>query len=261
MTNKDDQKRKAMFANMGKAYVPKKKPLLVGKGNAWVRDGKKFTFIGNLHTTASSLRALEREPLEGARHHKLLPAEILKKLPPLYAQEKVKDPMVYVKFFTPMSDFTWYVTEYDPKQKLMFGYVARNDYTMSELGYTSFDEISKLSRGGMPMVERDTSFSPQPLSKCKGVNVRVLGLRSDIPNSIPYKRDFDGKLFKIANAGKLYNEAEKDETVRMNKAEGEDVRVIEIGGKYVVYVHKRRGKELDEYENSVYDKNGQRIKD
>jgi hypothetical protein len=37
-----------------------------------------------------------------------LPAEIRAQLPTLYAQEKIDDPIVYVKFFTPDSNWTWY---------------------------------------------------------------------------------------------------------------------------------------------------------
>ena len=41
----------------------------------------------------------------------LLTAELRKRLPPLYAQEKNKDPIVHIKLFTPDSSWTWYVTE------------------------------------------------------------------------------------------------------------------------------------------------------
>ena len=38
--------------------------------------------------------------------HNLLPLELRSTLPPLYAQEKIKDPIVYVKYFTPDSSWT-----------------------------------------------------------------------------------------------------------------------------------------------------------
>ena len=41
----------------------------------------------------------------------LLPDELRAQLPPLYAQEHEKDKMVYLKFFSPYSNWTWYVTE------------------------------------------------------------------------------------------------------------------------------------------------------
>jgi len=41
----------------------------------------------------------------------LLPASTRKVLPPFYDQEKSEDPIVYLKLFTPDSNWTWYVTE------------------------------------------------------------------------------------------------------------------------------------------------------
>src|SRR2546423_758359 len=42
---------------------------------------------------------------------KLLTEELRAQLPALYAQEKVEDKMVYIKFFSPFSNWTWFVTE------------------------------------------------------------------------------------------------------------------------------------------------------
>ena len=42
---------------------------------------------------------------------KLLIPELRASLPPLYSQENVPDPVVHAKFFTPDSNWTWYVTE------------------------------------------------------------------------------------------------------------------------------------------------------
>ena len=42
---------------------------------------------------------------------KLLTAELRARLPALYTQEKIKDPVVHIKFFTPDSNWTWYATE------------------------------------------------------------------------------------------------------------------------------------------------------
>ena len=56
---------------------------------------------------------------------KLLTDELRAQLPPLYAQEKEKDPMVYLKFFTPWTSWTWYITEGSPEGEdfIFFGYV------------------------------------------------------------------------------------------------------------------------------------------
>jgi hypothetical protein len=95
---------------------------------------------------------------------KLLTKELLKKLPPLYANEKVNgDPTAIVKFFTPDSNWTWYATEYDGEDTF-FGLVVGVE---KELGYFSLAELKSV-RGalGLP-VERDRHFSPKPLSECR----------------------------------------------------------------------------------------------
>jgi len=100
-------------------------------------------------------------PLDGARGHTLMPKGI--KIPRLYAQEKIKDPIVYVKFFSPYSQATWYITEFDGRDT-MFGWA---DLGMGggELGYISLSELESANRRGLPLVERDLHFRPQPLSK------------------------------------------------------------------------------------------------
>ncbi len=92
---------------------------------------------------------------------RLLPDEIAVKLPPLYATENVADPTVHVKFFTPDAQWSWFVTEFDPEQRLCFGYFIGLD---RELGYFSLDELETL-RGplGLP-IERDLYFRPCLLS-------------------------------------------------------------------------------------------------
>jgi hypothetical protein len=53
---------------------------------------------------------------------KLLPQQLLKKLPPLYSQPAHSDPeqemVFHVKLFTPWTDWTWYIAEYDPKDDI-----------------------------------------------------------------------------------------------------------------------------------------------
>ena len=92
----------------------------------------------------------------------LLPDEVAATIPPLYATENTADPTVHVKFFTPDSSWTWFVTEFDPAQRLCFGYVIGHD---RELGYFSLEELEDL-RGplGLP-VKRDLYFQPCPLSQ------------------------------------------------------------------------------------------------
>jgi len=93
----------------------------------------------------------------------LIPKAIRPSLPRLYASEKVKDPVVWIKLFTPDSSWTWFITEYDPDERLCFGLAVGHE---REFGYFSLDEL-EASRGplGLP-VERDLSWQPKPLSQC-----------------------------------------------------------------------------------------------
>ncbi len=97
----------------------------------------------------------------------LLTKETRERLPALYSQEHVKDPIVYAKFFTPDAGATWLVTEFDGED-LFFGWACLGNIEDAELGYFSLSEIGAV-RGalGLP-VERDLWFSPCPLSKAKG---------------------------------------------------------------------------------------------
>jgi hypothetical protein len=104
-------------------------------------------------------------PLDRVRKHQLMPAAIRSKLPKLYSQEKNPDPMVVVKFFSPYSGATWYVTEFDG-QDTMFGW-SDLGHGEGELGYISLDELESANRKGLPLVERDLYFRPVPLSKVK----------------------------------------------------------------------------------------------
>lgn len=93
----------------------------------------------------------------------LLTLELKTKLPPLYACENDKDPMIQCKFFTPDSNWTWYAIEFDGIDTF-FGLV---DGFEEELGYFSLSELQSF-RGklGLP-IERDLFFKPCRLSEVK----------------------------------------------------------------------------------------------
>jgi len=95
-----------------------------------------------------------------SRGHELLPAELCRKLPPLYSQEALGPKAIaYAKFFTPDSGWTWYATEFDGKD-IFFGLV---DGQEMELGYFSLSEMAA-ARGPMGLlIERDLYWQPKPL--------------------------------------------------------------------------------------------------
>lgn len=93
---------------------------------------------------------------------RLLTKELRRRLPPLYAQEaKGRDAVVYVKFFTPDSSWTWYATEFDGED-LFFGLACGFE---KELGYFSLSELES-ARGPMGLpIERDLYWEPKTLAE------------------------------------------------------------------------------------------------
>ena len=90
---------------------------------------------------------------------KLFTKEILKKLPALYSQEAHENPekemVFYVKLFTPDSNWTLFIAEYDPEKEIAWGYVMGLE---NEYGTIDIKELKEV-RGpfGLP-IERDISF-------------------------------------------------------------------------------------------------------
>lgn len=83
----------------------------------------------------------------------------LKSLPPLYGQEKEKDPMVYVRFFHALGRAFWLATEYDPQKQLFFGYVDLG--YGGEKGYFTLADLIAVG------AEIDKSFKSKRLSLAK----------------------------------------------------------------------------------------------
>lgn len=102
---------------------------------------------------------------EQLRKH-LLPPELIKDLPPLYSTEKIEDPNVVAKYFTPWTNWTWFVTEGSPEEDgddfRFFGLVDGHE---KELGYFVLSELESVRGPGGLTIERDLHFKPQPLSK------------------------------------------------------------------------------------------------
>ena len=93
----------------------------------------------------------------------LLTTELRNTLPPIGAQDNTEDPMVYVKYFCPWNNWTWYAYEFDGED-ILFGFVKGDSY---EFGTFSLSQM-EAARGPMGQeLERDTSFTPKCLSQCK----------------------------------------------------------------------------------------------
>lgn len=86
-----------------------------------------------------------------------LTAEDLANLPGLYETEgqPLEDHVLEVKFFC--ANWTWYAAEYDPADRLFFGWVEGFE---GEWGYFSLDELLSLDGPLGLGVERDLYFTP-----------------------------------------------------------------------------------------------------
>ena len=101
---------------------------------------------------------------------KLMTSEIKQKLPELYSQNNVHNPICSLKYFTPDSSWTFYAVEGSQQENrdwLFFGKVVSPVVPEGELGYFSLSELEKI-RGPLGLsIERDLYWTPRPLSECK----------------------------------------------------------------------------------------------
>src|SRR5260370_41837753 len=91
----------------------------------------------------------------------LLTGELRTSLPPLYAQDGNRNPIVHAKFFTPDSNWTWFVTEGSQEEHdfIFFGYVIGFE---EEWGYFALSELES-ARGPLRLpIERDLYFKVGP---------------------------------------------------------------------------------------------------
>ena len=80
-------------------------------------------------------------------------------------QENIKDPIIIAKFFNPTGGGTWFASEYNPKDKIFFGYVSIFGDHCDEWGYFSLKELEDFKgRFGLG-IERDLHFTETKSSK------------------------------------------------------------------------------------------------
>jgi hypothetical protein len=79
------------------------------------------------------------------------------------SQEHKKDPIILAKFFNPTG--TWYVTEYDPRTRTIFGYVSIFGDWNDEWGYFSLNEMQSYKRKFGLGIERGIYFQEKPASQ------------------------------------------------------------------------------------------------
>jgi len=104
------------------------------------------------------------ETQRAIRKHLLLTQEIRDALPDLYNSEKhpEKESVAIAKFFSPYSQWTWYVVEFDGEDTF-WGLV---DGFEMEYGYFSYSELEAVTVfNGVPAIERDCHWSPRPVKE------------------------------------------------------------------------------------------------
>ena len=94
----------------------------------------------------------------------LLPIELREQLPKFYEQEGTKDKIVYLKFFFPAGNWTWFVIEGEPDGDdfLFYGYVIGLE---TEWGYFTLHQLEEINIHGLT-VERDLYFKQESFSRC-----------------------------------------------------------------------------------------------
>ena len=95
--------------------------------------------------------------------NKLIPKNLLNRIPKLYETEEQNNPIAYVKLF--LDGWTWFITEISIDNNICFGYVISP--FGAELGYFSLEEIKSI-KGSLGIgAEMDISFKPTKLSIIK----------------------------------------------------------------------------------------------
>lgn len=109
-----------------------------------------------------------QDPNSGLRGHELMTKELGETIPALYTNENVEnydDVLALVKLFSPYSNWTWYVTEWQGETGLCFGLVRGFE---TELGYFDLTELAEVTAlGGVPAIERDLYWEPKTIGEVR----------------------------------------------------------------------------------------------
>lgn len=99
---------------------------------------------------------------------KLMTKELELKIPMVGADTEtpLENRTAMVKFFNPCGAATWYVIEYDPQQKLCFGYADLfGDESCAEYGSFSLTELEEITLPFGLKIERDLHFQPKTMKE------------------------------------------------------------------------------------------------
>ena len=96
---------------------------------------------------------------------KLMTKELEERFAQVGSQAQEKDPLIIAKFFNPTGAGNWYASEYDPQQRIFFGYVSIFGDWNDEWGSFSLDELESF-KGLLGLgIERDLYFKERRASE------------------------------------------------------------------------------------------------
>ena len=96
---------------------------------------------------------------------KLMTKELEKRFAQVGSQAQEKDPLILTKFFNPTGAGNWYASEYDPQQRIFFGYVSIFGDWNDEWGSFSLDELESF-KGPLGLgIEQDLYFKERRASE------------------------------------------------------------------------------------------------
>ena len=97
---------------------------------------------------------------------KLMTQELVQRFATIGSQQENKDPLIIAKFFNPCGAGYWFATEYNPEEKMFFGYVSLFGNECDEWGYFGLDELAEIKTPPFGLgIERDLHFTEKPASE------------------------------------------------------------------------------------------------
>lgn len=96
---------------------------------------------------------------------KLMTRELEQRFAKVGSQENVKDPIIIAKFFNPIGRGYWFASEYNPEDRIFFGYASLFGDWNDEWGTFSLDELESLTLPLGMKIERDMYFKETPSSE------------------------------------------------------------------------------------------------
>jgi len=102
---------------------------------------------------------------------KLMTKAIEQRFAQVGSQEETpfKEKIIIAKFFNPSGIGTWYATEYNPEERLFFGFCSLFGDHNDEWGYFSLTELESIKTPPFGLgIERDMHFGEKP---CGEVNI------------------------------------------------------------------------------------------